>query len=224
MKVREVMTQTVVSVRPEAPVREVAALMLERRISGVPVADALGRVLGVVSEGDFIRRPEIGTDVPGSRWLRLFTSPEEQARDYVKTHGRTAADIMTAPAITVAADAPLAVVARLMGSRGIKRLPVVEGDRLIGIVTRADLLRAVYRHPEPAASASDGEIRSAILSILDKEDWAAGAIVEVQVTEGRVQLWGSVESDRQREALLLAAKSVPGVAGVEAHVTRIRAG
>jgi len=224
MKARDVMTQPVVSVRPDAPVREVAALMLERHISGVPVADALGRVLGVVSEGDFIRRPEIETDAPGSRWLRLFTSLEDQARDYIKTHGLTAADIMTAPAITVAADAPLAVVARLMGSRSIKRLPVLEGDRLIGIVTRADLLRAVYRHPEPAASASDGEIRSAIVSILEKEDWAAGAIVEVQVTHGRVQLWGSVESDTQRDALLLAAKSVPGVASVEAHLTRIRPG
>ncbi|HEY3074840.1 MAG TPA: CBS domain-containing protein [Burkholderiales bacterium] len=224
MKARDVMTQPVLSVAPEASVREVAALLLERRISGVPVADAAGRVLGVVSEGDFIRRPEIETDLPGSRWLRYFTSLDEQARDYIKTHGRTAADIMTAPAVTVAADAPLALVARLMTSRGVKRLPVVEGDRLIGIVTRTDLLRAVYRQLEPAHSASDGEIRKALIAVLEKDEWAAGAIVEVQVTEGRVQLWGSVESDRQREALLLAARSLPGVSSVETHLTRILPG
>lgn len=224
MKARDVMTQPVLSVPPDAPVREVAALMLERRISGVPVADAGGRVLGVVSEGDFIRRPEIGTDAPGSRWLRLFTSADEQARDYIKTHGRTAADIMTAPAVTVTSDAPLDLVARLMVSRGVKRLPVLEDGRLAGIITRADLLRAVYRHVAPAPDASDAEIHRRVLAILDNEDWAAGAIVQVQVTDGRVQLWGSVESDSQREALLLAAKSVPGVAGVEAHLTRIRAG
>lgn len=224
MKARDVMTQPVLWVAPEASVREVAALMLERRISGVPVADAAGRVLGVVSEGDFLRRPEIGTDLPGSRWLRLFTSPDERARDYIKTHGRTAADVMTTPAVTVAADAPLALVARLMIAHGVKRLPVLEDDRLIGIVTRLDLLRAVYRHPQPAHSASDGEIRSAVIAILENEDWAAGAIVEVQVTQGRVQLWGSVESDRQREALLLAARSLPGVSGVEAHLTRVLPG
>jgi osmotically-inducible protein OsmY len=111
-----------------------------------------------------------------------------------------------------------------MVSRGIKRLPVLEDDRLVGIITRADLLRAVYRHAEPASHAGDAEIRRGVLAILEREDWAAGAIVEVQVTDGRVQLWGSVESDRQREALLLAAKGVPGVASVEAHLTRIRAG
>lgn len=224
MRVRDVMTQPVVVVGPETPVREVAALMLERRISGVPVADAAGRVVGVVSEGDFIRRPEIDTDLPGPRWLRLFTSTDEQARDYIKTHGRTAADIMTAPAVTVAPEAPLALVARLMSARGIKRVPVLERERLVGIVTRTDLLRAVYRHPQPVANASDGEIRDAIIALLEAEDWAAGAIVQVHVADGRVELWGSVESDGQRDALMLAARRLPGVGGVDAHLTRLRPG
>ncbi|HEU4352288.1 MAG TPA: CBS domain-containing protein [Burkholderiales bacterium] len=218
------MTQPVVAVAPETPVRQLAALMLERRISGVPVTDAAGRVLGVVSEGDFIRRPEIDTDLPGSRWLRLFTSTDEQARDYIKTHGRTAADIMTAPAVTVTPEMPLAQVARMMSARRVKRVPVVEGERLVGIVTRADLLRAVYRHPQPVDSASDGEIHDAVIAILEREDWAAGAIVQVRVADGRVELWGSVESDRQREALVLAAGRLPGVSGVDAHLTRLRPG
>jgi CBS domain-containing protein len=224
MKARDVMTQPVLSVAPEAPLRAVAALMLERRISGVPVVDAAGRVVGIVSEGDFIRRPEIETDLPGSRWLRFFSSPDEQARDYIKTHGRTAADVMSTPAVTVAADAPLASVARLMNSKGIKRLPVLEEGRLIGIVTRADLLRAVYEHPAESHDGSDGEIRNAIVAVLEKADWAAGAIVDVQVAQGTVQLWGSVDSEPQREALLLAVRSVPGVRGVEAHLTRLLPG
>lgn len=224
MKVRDVMTQPVLSVRPEAPVREVAALMLERRVSGVPVVDSAGRVLGVVSEGDFVRRPEIETEGAGSRWLRFFASRDERACDYIKTHGRTAADVMTAPAVTVSADAPVAAVAELMISRRIRRVPVVENDRLIGIIARADLLRAVCRHPAPGRSASDGEIRSALVSVIEEEVWAAGAIVDVQVSQGTVALWGSVESDRQREALILAAKTIPGVRAVETHLARARAG
>lgn len=222
MKARDVMTRLVLSVAPEAPLREVAALLLERRISGVPVLDAAGRVVGVVSEGDFLRRPEIETDLAGPRWLRLLTSPDQQARDYIKTHGRTAADVMSAPAVTVAADAPLGAVARLMSSKGIKRLPVLEEERLVGIVTRADLLRAVYEHPAPAHEASDEQIRAAVAVVLEKTDCAAGAIVDVQVAQGIVQLRGSVDSEVQHKALLLAVRGVPGVRGVESRLTRTR--
>lgn len=224
MKARDVMTQPAISVSPQAPLREVAALMLERRISGVPVVDRAGRVLGVVSEGDFLRRPEIESDRPSSRWLRLFASPQDQARDYLKTHGRTAADAMSAPALTVAAEASLAAVARLMSANGVKRLPVLEDGRLVGIVTRADLLRAVYEHPAAPHGASDEVIRQALADILERTDWAAGAIVDVQVEQGIVQLRGCVDSDAQRAALVLAARSVPGVRGVEAHLPRLLPG
>src|SRR5574341_708879 len=224
MKARDVMTEPALSVAPEAPLREVAALMLERRISGVPVVDRAGRVVGVVSEGDFLRRPEIDTDSPGSRWLRFFTSPDEQARDYIKTHGRTASDVMSAPAVTVVADASLATVARAMSANGVKRLPVVGDGRLIGIVTGADLLRAVCAHPATAHEASDEEIRKGLAEILRTADWAAGAIVDVQVAQGAVQLRGSVDSVAQREALVLAARGVPGVRSVEAHLAQLRPG
>jgi CBS domain-containing protein len=220
MKTRDVMTRPVVTVLPEAPLREVAALMLERRISGVPVVDRAGRVLGVVSEGDFLRRPEIESDAPSPRWLRFFTSPEDEARDFIKTHGLIAADVMSAPAVTVGADAPLATVARLMSGKGVKRLPVLEDDRLVGIVTRADVLRAVYEHPAPAHEASDEEIRAAVAAVLENSGWAAGAIVQVHVAKGIVELHGSIDSAAQREALLLAVRSLPGVRGVEARLAR----
>lgn len=218
------MTRPALSVSPETPLREVAALMLERRISGVPVIDRAGRVLGVISEGDFLRRPEIETDLPGSGWLRLFVSPQDKARDYLKTHGRTAADVMSAPALTVTADAPLAAVAQTMSAKGIKRLPVLEDGRLVGIVTRADLLRAVFEHPAQTRAASDAEIRDAVAAVLEKADWAAGAIVDVQVAQGVVQLRGSVDSEPQREALLLAVRNLPGVRAVEAHLARLLPG
>lgn len=224
MNTRDVMTHPVLSVAPQAPLREVAALMLQRRISGVPVVDSAGGVVGVVSEGDFLRRPEIETDAPGSRWLRFLASPEEQARDYIKTHGLTAADVMSAPAVTVRPDAPLATVARLMSARGVKRLPVVEDGKLVGIVTRADLLRAVYEHPVPERGASDEEIRAAIAAILERNDWAPGALVDVRVTQGRVELRGAVDSQAQRDALLVAVRGVPGVRGVDARLTRLRPG
>ena len=220
MKTRDVMTRRVISVLPEAPLREVAALMLERRISGVPVVDRAGRVLGVVSEGDFLRRPEIETDVRGPRWLRFFTSVEDQARDYIKTHGLTAADVMSAPALTVDAEATLATVAGLMSGKGVKRLPVLEDGRLAGIVTRADLLRAVYEHPAPAHQANDEEIRAAVGAVLEKNGWAAGAIVQVHVAKGFVELHGSIDSGAQRDALLLAVRSLPGVRGVDARLAR----
>ena len=126
MKAGDIMVKDVLSVRPETPVREVALLMLERRISGVPVVDGEQHVLGIVSEGDLIRRPEIETDHAPKRWLGVFLSDEERARDFVKSHGRKAREVMTQPAICVALDTPLVEVVRLMERHRVKRLPVVE--------------------------------------------------------------------------------------------------
>jgi CBS domain-containing protein len=224
MKIRDVMTVRVLSVSPQTPVREVVRLMLENRISGVPVVDAAGHVIGVVSESDFVRRPEIDTAGPGSPWLRLFTSAEDQARDFIRTHGRIAADVMSSPAITAPPDAPLGRVAHLMNANGIKRVPVAEDGRLVGIVTRADLLRAVFEHPALVETRPDAEIRAAIQGILDTEDWVAGAVVTVTVEGGNVALRGAVDTEAQREALLLAVRNVPGVRSVEAGLAHSLAG
>jgi CBS domain-containing protein len=219
MKVADIMVKDVVSTGPEAPVREVAALMLERRISGLPVVDGGGRVVGIVSEGDLIRRPEIGTDRAKAGWLHLFIGDEERAREFVKSHGRRVREIMTQPAISVAADAPLDEVVRLMEHHHVKRLPVLQGGKLAGLVTRADLLRAlVARQAGPAVHVGDEELRKRIDAMLRKEDWAATAVVYVQVEKGVAQLWGTVDSEEQREALLLAVRGMPGVEGVQAHL------
>jgi CBS domain-containing protein len=221
MKAADIMVKEVVTVGPEALVKEIAALMLERRISGLPVVDGGGQILGVVSEGDLIRRPEIETDRVKLGWLRLLVSDEARARDFVKHHGRTAREVMTQPAITVAADAPLAEIVRLMERHRVKRLPVVERGKLAGVVTRTDLLRAlVARQSAPAVELKDEQLRLHIDAMLRHEDWASSATVHVQVENGVAQLWGTVESKEQREALLVAVRGVPGVKDVQPHLGR----
>lgn len=225
MQVADIMMRNVISVGPDASVREVASLMLERRISGVPVVDGERRVLGIVSEGDLIRRPEIETDRVPAGWLRLFLSDEERARDFVKSHGRKAREVMTQPAICVAPDTPLAEVVRLMERHRVKRLPVLEHGMLAGIVTRTDLLRAlVERQAALPSAASDRELRDRIDAMLRGEDWAVSVVVNVQVEDGVVHLWGAVESAAQREALLVAVRGMPGVKDVQPHLGRAMAG
>ncbi len=225
MKAADIMVTNVVSVGPDASVREIASLMLERRISGVPVIDASGRVLGIVSEGDLIRRPELGTDKSATGWLSVFLSEDESARDFIKTHGLKAHEVMSHPAICVAPEAPLADVVRLLERHRVKRLPVVAHGKLTGLVTRADLLRAlVARQAIPPVAPGDREIRDRIEAILRSEEWASSAFVNVQVSEGVVHLWGAVNSIEQREALVLAVRGTPGVREVQQHLSRTLAG
>lgn len=221
MKVSDIMARNVLTVPPEASVREVASLMLERRISGIPVVDAEGRVLGVVSEGDLIRRPEIDTDQESRGWLSIFVSEEERARDFVKSHGRRAREVMTQPAVCVAPDTPLDEAVRIMERHRIKRLPVVEHGKLVGLMTRADVVRALLeRRPGLSAAHSDGELRERIEAVLRSEGWAASAYIAVEVEGGVVRLWGTVESVAQREAILLAVGAVDGVKEVQPHLGR----
>lgn len=227
MQARDVMTPNVVSVGLDAPVPEIAALMLERRISAVAVVDPAGRAVGVVSEGDLIRRPELETDKPRSRWLRFLLSSDDEARDFVKTHGLRAQDVMTRPAVGVPADALLADIVNLMARQRIKRVLVLDSGRLAGIVTRTDLLRALHARealPTAAVPPDDRALRETILQTLAAENWGANAIVNVQVTNGQVELWGAVDSEEQRRAIHLAVERIPGVRGVTEHVGRTRAG
>ena len=225
MNAGDIMVGDVVVVGPDALVREVALLMLERRISGVPVVDGEQRVLGILSEGDLIRRPEIHTDHARRGWLSFFLSDEERARDFVKSHGRKASEVMTKPAICVAPDTPLDELVRLMERHRVKRLPVIWQGRLAGMVTRADLVRAlVAQHDVSPAATSDRDLRNSIDKMLRGEDWATSAYVHVNVENGVAQLWGTVESDAQLQALILAVRELPGVKDVQPHLGRTKAG
>ncbi len=226
MRAGDVMTADVVTVGPEAWVGEIARLLLEHRISAVPVVDAAGRLVGIVSEGDLVRRAETGTLPRRAWWLDLLTDPAVEAREYVKTHGRRAADVMTRGVVTVGVDTPLEDVARLLERHRIKRVPVVRAGRVVGIVSRADLIRALAVRPierRTAVVADDRTVREAVLAVLRAQPWWVGTYRQVTVVDGVAHLWGLVRSPAERDAMRVAAESVPGVRGVEDHLLDWRA-
>ncbi len=216
----DIMTTPVVSVTPETPVRDIANLLYTRRISGVPVLDPDGRVVGLVSEGDLITHETIVGQQRRSWWLTLIGDENTFARDYAKTRGRTARDVMTAEVITVTGDAPVPEIARLLERRRIKRVPVLRDGKLIGIVTRANLLQDLAtRDIAQPATVEDRAIRERLIGELQGQPWAHLHVKNIVVEAGVVFLWGFVESEAERHALRVAAESVPGVKRVEDHLT-----
>lgn len=216
MKVRDVMTQPVVSIDAQAPISLAIRLMLQKKISGLPVVDTAGNLVGVVTEGDFLRRAETGTQQEQPRWLEFLMGPGPRARDYVKAHGRKVGEVMTTTVKTVDEDTQLTDVVALMERNGIKRVPVLRGKKLIGIVTRANLLRALVStlHASSAPSGGDVAIREEIQRALNSETWAPVATVDAIVRGGVVTLSGYVLDERQRAALKVLVENVPGVKAV----------
>lgn len=220
MKAKDVMTRRVVSVEPDTPVPTAIRLMLQHRISGLPVVNKAGQVVGVVTEGDFLRRAETGTQPHRKRWLEFLLGPGRMAEEYADTHGRKVGDVMTREPLTIVEDYPLQQIVELMERKRIKRLPVVRDGALVGIVSRANVLHAVASVSSkiPAPAAPDAAIREAILAELDKESWAPVALVNVTVRDGVVDLWGTLIDERQRRAVCIAAENVPGVKAVRDHL------
>ncbi len=221
MLARDVMTTAVATVSPDTPVPEIATLLLDRHISAVPVVDTDNQILGIVSEGDLIHRAESDTERRRSWWLDLLTGAEERAREYVRTHGRRAADVMTRDVVTVGEDAALGEVAELLERRRIKRVPVVRDGRLVGIISRADLLRGLAAGRATAqapVTADDRAIREQLLRELDAQGLVPTRHVSVVVTDGVVHLWGLVDSPEQARAVRIAAETIPGVRAVEDHL------
>jgi len=212
------MTQTVITVPAAASVAEIAALLLDRRISAVPVVDADNHVIGIVSEGDLMRRPEAGTNRRRSWWLSLFTDEATLAQEFVKTHGLRAADVMTPHVISVTESTDLRDIAELLEKHGIKRVPVVRDGRLVGIVSRADLLRAFVSAPVRGAAErpalGDNALRDEILTRIKAQPWGDTLMLNVVVENGRVELWGAARSQEQRQAIRVLAERVPGVQAV----------
>jgi CBS domain-containing protein len=212
------MTADVETVAPETEVTEIARRLLARNISAMPVVDSEGRVIGIVSEGDLMRRSENETERQPSWWIRVFAEPEDRARDYIKSHGMCAQDIMTRKVISVSEGATLADIAETLERHHIKRVTVMREGKLVGIVSRANLLRGLVSvGAKTAASQSDRDLRAAI----EKAASRAGLNVEhvsVVVADGVATVWGMVESDAERTALGVAAEQVPGVSRVENNI------
>lgn len=223
MEVRDVMTTQLTTAEADTTVQELAHQMLVRRVSGIPVLDASGNLLGVVSEGDLMRRAEVGTEGHAHRswWLRLFGDGAEEARDYIKTHGATAADVMSRKVITVSPEDDIGEVAMLLEKHSIKRAPVVQSGKLVGIISRSDMMRGLATHGplNTGAAHSDREIRDALVAHLNSEAWSTSALVNVTVSDAVVNLWGVYDSAAQHEALLVAARNTPGAKDVEDHMS-----
>lgn len=219
MKAKDVMTAGVVTVAQDASVLEAIRVMLQRRISGLPVVDASGALVGMVTEGDFLRRSELGTERKSSRWIEFLTGPGKLAENYVHASGRKVGDVMTSDVFAVDEEAPLSEVVATMERRRIKRVPVLRGGKLVGIVTRTNLLRALagQQHVEVSAS-SDITIRTKLMAELQKQNWAPLVAIDIAVASGVVRFSGTILDDRQRQALRVAAENIPGVKGIEDHL------
>jgi CBS domain-containing protein len=218
MKTKDVMTQPVISVASDASVLEAVRVMLQNKISGLPVVDSTGHLIGIVTEGDFLRRAETGTQRRRPRWIEFFVGPGKLAEEYVHASGRKVDEVMTTDVHTVAADAPLDAVVQLMERYGIKRVPVLRGHELVGIVTRANLMRALISAAvgaQPATSNDDAAIRERLLNELKKQPWAPLAGIGIAVRDGVVTLSGVITDERQRPALCVAAENIAGVKKVE---------
>jgi CBS domain-containing protein len=218
MRAADVMTRQVVTVQADIPIREAARLLAEHRVSGLPVVDAAGRVIGLVTEADLIARQKVAAP-RGSWWHRFFADPERLAEEYRKAEGSTVGDVMTRAVVCIDPEMPIEAIATMLDRRGIKRVPVIAQGRLVGIVSRADLVRALAgRGAGPAASASDAEIVRAINERLDREPWAHRSGVMVKSDDGVVALWGVVESESESGATAALARNVAGVKTVRNYL------
>ncbi len=223
MKASELMTRNVITLRKSASIDEAVRLMLQRGISGLPVVDAEDRLVGIVTEGDFLRRSEMGTERRRSRWISFLLGSGRLAGEYVRSHARKVSEVMTPEVQTISEDTPIGEIVRIMEEHRVKRLPVLRDGVIVGIVSRADLLRALASFAEeiPATSESDAGIRDHLWDEIAKQPWAPRATVNVTVRRGLVHLSGMVFDERERQALRVLAENAPGVRGVRDDLTVI---
>lgn len=219
MRAHQIMTRPVVTVTPGATILEAANIMLQRHISGLPVVGATGKLVGIVSEGDFVRRSEIDTQRKRGRLLKLILGPGRAATDFVHEHGRKVSEIMTMDPLTITEDTSLEEIVKTMENSNVKRLPVMRGETLVGIVSRANLLQAVASlvRDIPDPTADDDHIRRRVLDALQKNDWSPFGL-SVVVRDGVVHLSGVISNERSRESAIVGAENVAGVKTVHDHL------
>ena len=219
MRAHQIMTRPVVTVTPEATILEAANIMLQRHVSGLPVVDTAGKLVGIVSEGDFIRRSEIGTGRKRGRWLKFILGPGAEATAFVHEHGQRVSEVMTREPLTITEDTTLEDIVSTMEKNNVKRLPVMRGDTLVGIVSRANLLQAVadLARDIPDPTADDDHIRDRIIAAIEKNDWSPFGL-NVIVRDGVVHLSGVITEERSRQAAIVAAENIAGVQTVHDHL------
>ncbi|MDK9696884.1 MAG: CBS domain-containing protein [Siculibacillus sp.] len=222
MRADEVMTRDPMTISPGASVAEAVRAMLDARVSGLPVVDEAGRLVGVITEGDLLVRAELGTEKKRAKWLEFLFGPGRSAEDYVQAHGRRVEEVMTRTPITVAPTTGLDEVVETMIDQRVKRLPVVEGESLVGVVSRADVLRALSgvfaEAPAAPVEIGDAELVAEVKAALAGHGWAPSTSLDIRAVAGEVELWGSILDERQREAIRVAVENVPGVKAIVDHM------
>jgi CBS domain-containing protein len=217
MQARDIMTPNVITIDANATIGELADLLVKRGISAVPVVGPKGELVGIVSEGDLIRRTELGTARLRSWWLRLLAGEHTLASDFIKANAHHVKDVMVRNVITAKPETPLAEVARLIERHAVKRIPIVHNNQIVGIVSRANLVQALAsmgKKPHLEISPSDAAIRSKIITRLDNEPWAHTSLLNILVQDGNVDLWGMVHTAIEKDAVRVAAESTLGVRSV----------
>lgn len=224
MKARDVMSSPVVSIPDTGTVEEAVRLMLDNHVSALPVLGADGKLVGLISEGDLMRRLRDKSARRRSWWLEFFANPDGSARDFVRARSHRIAEVMTREVASVSEDTPVAEIARMLEKRRIKRVPVLRDGEPVGIVSRANLLRALAARGEaalPATSASDAELHDAVAAAIGKVPGAAPHLITFTVQDGDVSVWGVADSDDVEAAIRVAAENVPGVRSVATNMGRI---
>ncbi|HMN72162.1 MAG TPA: CBS domain-containing protein [Rhodoblastus sp.] len=214
MKAGDIMTAPVVTIRDDATVADAVKLMIDHRVSGLPVVDAGNALVGMLTEGDLLRRAELGTGRKRARWVEILLGPGREADDFVREHGRRVAELMTERPACIADDADISEVVALMEKRHVKRVPVVRGGKLAGVVARADVIRALASPALEIAPASDKEIRERIIAALRGQKWAPTGLIAIDVARGEATLSGAILDERERNALRVLAENTPGVTKV----------
>jgi CBS domain-containing protein len=217
----DIMTHDVATTTANSSLKAAIVLMLGREVSGLPVLDGFGAIIGILTEGDLLRRVELGTGEPHTSWLNFFRGQSRAPKSYVATHSRVVGDIMTTTVITVDEAAPLSEVVSIMQSKHIKRLPVLASGLLVGMVSRADLLRALaeaFATSDGEPAFSDADIRKTVLAEFGRQRWGMGEGIKVRVVTGWVDLDGVIFNEAQRDAIRVAAQNVPGVTAVRDHL------
>ena len=222
MRAHEIMSRHVVTISADAPAMEAIKTMLSHHISGLPVVDSGGKLVGILSEADFIRRAEVGTEKRRGRWLSLLAGSDRVALDFARQHGRTVGEIMTPDPITIDEDMPVEQIVRLMETRNVKRFPVMRGDEIAGMVTRSDFLTAIANLSldDQASSGTDDDIRAQVVAALSQAAWRPCAL-NVSIHDGVVTLKGTVKNDNARKAAIIAAENISSVKRVEDQLSRL---
>jgi CBS domain-containing protein len=220
MLARDIMTSNVLTVKPDTTIGEIASLMTTHHISGVPVVDDDGRMIGIVSETDLLHRAQLGTERKRKWWISLFIDPDMRARDFIKGHGDVAADVMSRFIVSTHEDATLSEVADLLDANDLKRLPVLRAGKLVGMITRGDLVRVIARS-DVASTTSTGDsaqLQKALNKRIAEQRWADPGHLNVIATDEAVELWGFVASEDQRRALLILVREMAGKRSIEDHL------